>query len=339
LPKVSVITAAYNHKEFVRHSVESVLHQTYKDYEHIVVDDGTTDGTAEILQSFGSRIKYIRQENRGTPAAINAGIRASAGEYFAILDSDDAWLPHKLERQMSVFEQLPRTAVVYSQAQVIDAEGRVKAGDLLGEPLSRDDPFEDLLKHDPIPVLTAVVKRECFDEVGGFDETLPSISDWGLWIQISTRWPIEFVPEPLALYRMHGRNTHLRVNENGSAAYERLRMTRSAVSALCGDPLEVKRKGARLNANFSYIVLRHSYGLLYRSQYSKAMRYLLSAFKIRPVFLKDLPRAIGMNAETFTLSKCLRVTRNLIRGPVELRTLESAVRARPRQKANVSGAK
>ncbi len=86
MPKVSIITAAYNHVRFIRQSIESAQSQTYKDFEHIVVDDGSSDGTADILKSFGDRITYIRQENRGAHAAINRGIRESSGEYIAILD-------------------------------------------------------------------------------------------------------------------------------------------------------------------------------------------------------------------------------------------------------------
>jgi glycosyltransferase involved in cell wall biosynthesis len=317
LPKVSIITAAYNHKEFVRSSVESALNQTYRDFEHIVVDDGSSDGTAEVLQSFGNRIKYIRQENRGTAAAINAGIRASAGEYIAILDSDDAWLPQKLERQMPVFDQFPDTAVVYSHAYVIDGEGKVKEGDLLGQPFSSDGAFADFLRYDPIPVLTAVVRKDCVDKLGGFNERLSAISDWDLWVRISARWPIAFVPEPLALYRIHGRNAHLTLIENGHVDRERLRMLRDAPAWLSGNALEIERKKARLNAMFSHVVLQQSYGFLCRSQYSKTMTYLAFAFKLRPALLKDVPAALRLNPQMLTIRKSFRVMRNLIRRPHE----------------------
>src|SRR5450759_1882450 len=101
--RVSVIIPSYNHERYIRQCVDSVLCQSRKDFEVIVVDDGSTDGTPDILRGFGEKITFIRQENRGTQAARNVGIQASTGEFVALLDSDDAWLPEKLQRQMEVF--------------------------------------------------------------------------------------------------------------------------------------------------------------------------------------------------------------------------------------------
>jgi glycosyltransferase involved in cell wall biosynthesis len=315
LPKVSVITAAYNHVQFVRQSVESVLNQTYRDFEHIVVDDGSSDGTAEVLKTFGDRIKYIRQENRGVPAAINAGIRESSGEYIAILDSDDAWLPQKLERQMPVFEEFPTTSVVYSQAYTIGADGEMKDGDnLQGGPLNPETAFDDLLRHDPIPVLTAVIKKSCIDEVGGFSETLRAISDWDLWIRISTRWPIVFIPDPLALYRIHGRNSFIELNESGQVNRERLLMLRDTIHALSDSAFDNQSKRQTLYATYAYIVMQQAYGLFSRSQYSKAVAYLALAFKLRPALLKDLPAALKLDPALFTNGKPRRMVANLVFG-------------------------
>ena len=315
MPKVSVITAAYNHVQFVRQSVESVLNQTYRDFEHIVVDDGSSDGTSDVLKSFGDRINYIRQENKGVASARNHGIRKSSGDYIAILDSDDAWMPHKLERQMPIFEERPETAVVYSQACIIDAAGKMRnSDDLLGEPLNPETAFADLLRHDPIPVLTAVVKRKCIDELGGFTESLTAISDWDLWVRISARWPIAFIREPLALYRIHGRNSYIDLNNSGQVNRERLLMLRDTTNALSGNRFEIKCKKDRLQATFAYLVLQQAYGLLSRSQYSKAMEYLAFAFKLRPTLLKDLPAAMRLDPTLFTKGKPFRVMANLVFG-------------------------
>jgi GT2 family glycosyltransferase len=209
LPKISIITAAYNHVNFVRQSVDSALAQTYRDFEHIIVDDGSTDGTADVLKSFGDKIRYIRQENRGAHAAINVGIRASSGEYVAILDSDDVWLPNKLERQMKVFERNPEAGLVYSLAYAIDSEGRlVEAEKIVGEPLTcPNHAFEELALKSPIPALTAIFRRRSVDEVGLFDESLKAVADWELWLRIADKWPVFCIPEPLALYRIHSNNT------------------------------------------------------------------------------------------------------------------------------------
>lgn len=314
MPKVSVITAAYNHVQFVRQAVESVLNQTYRDFEYIVVDDGSSDGTAEVLKSFGDRIHYIRKENKGVASARNHGIRKSSGDYIAILDSDDAWMPNKLERQMPTFEERPETAVVYSQACIIDAAGKRNSDDLLGEPLNPETAFDDLLRHDPIPVLTAIVKRKCIDELGGFTEPLTAISDWDLWVRISTRWPIAFIPEPLAFYRIHGRNSYITLNNSGQVNRQHLLMLRDTTNALSGNRFEIKSKKERLEATFAYLVLQQAYGLLSRSQYSEAVDYLAFAFNLRPALLKDLPAAMKLDPTLFTNGKPFRLMANLVFG-------------------------
>lgn len=314
MPKVSIITAAYNHVDFVRQSVESALNQTYRDFEHIVVDDGTTDGTAEVLQSYGNQIKYIRQENRGAHAAINAGIRASSGEYIAILDSDDAWLPQKLERQMPVFDKCPRAGLVYSQAYVMDATGRIgNPGVLLGEAVDRERPFEDLLTNNRIPVLTAIIKRRCFDEVGGFSEDLPALADWELWIRIAARWPLVFVPEILALYRDHGRNTSHTLTKNGHLIRDRLKLLKETAANLPDGP-ETERRRDKIGSMYAFTALQQSYALSYRGQNLKAMRYFLFALKLRPSFIKDVPAALRSDPQLMNNGKPLRLIANLIFG-------------------------
>jgi glycosyltransferase involved in cell wall biosynthesis len=313
LPKVSIITAAYNHVQFIRQSVESVLNQTYKDFEHIVVDDGSTDGTAEILKTFGNRIKYIRQENRGTHAALNTGIREASGQYIAILDSDDAWLPHKLERQVSAFEQFPETGLVYSQAYIIDSEGK-KEERVLGEPLDPECAFETLLRYNPIPALTAVIKRDCINKLGGFSETFTALSDWELWIRISTGWPIVFIPEPLAFYRDHGRNTTYRLLESGQLDRERLLMLRDTTAVESGKVSEIKRRRESLHATFAYTVVRQAYGFFYRRQYSRAVTYLLFALKLRPDLVKDVPAALRLDPTLLRNGRPLRLLANLVFG-------------------------
>jgi len=127
VPVVSVIIPAYNHVRFVGQCIDSVLTQTYTDYEVVVVDDGSQDGTSAILQGYGDRIVYIRQENAGTQAARNRAIRASTGEFIALLDSDDAWLPMKLQRQLAAFDARPDVGMIYALAYAMDEAGNIAA--------------------------------------------------------------------------------------------------------------------------------------------------------------------------------------------------------------------
>jgi glycosyltransferase involved in cell wall biosynthesis len=206
---VSVIVAAYNHEAYIRQCIDSALAQTYPDVEIVVVDDGSSDGTYEILKSYDDSITLIRSTNRGTQAARNAAIAASTGQYLALLDSDDYWLPHKLAQQMQVFVEHPDTALVYSLALAVDEVGSPLGG---GVPFGRDAPdphrvFETLLASCHIPALTAVFKRACLDAVGSFDESLLGSGDWDMWLKIAERWSVRCVPEPLAFYRVHPTNT------------------------------------------------------------------------------------------------------------------------------------
>lgn len=209
MPKASVIIPSYNHSAFVRQCIDSVLVQTFRDYEIVVVDDGSTDGSLDILRGYGDRIRLICQQNRGTQAARNSGIAASSGEFIAILDSDDAWLPEKLERQMEVFERRPEVGLVYSFAEVVDADGATRSLSWhLGRPVVHPQgALAQLLLGCDIPALTAVIHRRCLEAVGGFDETLLGSGDWDLWIRIAAQYPVACVEERLALYRTHTTNT------------------------------------------------------------------------------------------------------------------------------------
>ncbi|NEP84931.1 MAG: glycosyltransferase family 2 protein, partial [Okeania sp. SIO3B3] len=122
MPCVSVIIPAYNRADLIGETVDSVLAQTHPDIEIIVIDDGSTDNTADVLATYGSALRVIRQANAGQQAARNAGIRAATGDYIAFLDSDDLWLPHRIEAQLQRFEEVPEAGLVYCDAAVFDDE-------------------------------------------------------------------------------------------------------------------------------------------------------------------------------------------------------------------------
>jgi len=320
VPKVSVITAAYNHVDFVRQSVESVLNQTYKDFEHIVVDDGSTDGTAEVLRSFGTQIKYFRQPNCGTPVAINRGIRESSGEYIAILDSDDVWLPEKLDRQVRCFAQQPEAGMVYSRAQIIDRRGELITN---CEPIGHDVgdfdcAYKEILKDNGIPVLTALTRRKCFDDVGFFDESLKAISDWEFWFRLALKWKIVFLPDVLALYRVHGHNTFIGLNRSGQAARERLQFMKQAPAMLVGSAREVETRKHAINTRFAYTLMRDVYGLSCQRHFPRALSHFLFGLRLRPAFWKDLPAALTLEPNLSERGQTLRMMKRLVFGNREL---------------------
>jgi glycosyltransferase involved in cell wall biosynthesis len=205
-PLVSVVVPAYNAARTLPETVRSVLDQTVRDIEVIVVDDGSTDGTVEAAHAIDDRrVTVMSQPNAGVSAARNTGAQAARGRYVAFLDSDDLWLPHKLERQLEILEREPGVHAV--QAGVIFVDDAL-------EPLSVrrcvdwSDPLLDTLYFRNLPAFpsTVVFRREKLLERGGFDTSLVILEDWELAVHAAWHWGLQSVHEPLGLYRFHPGN-------------------------------------------------------------------------------------------------------------------------------------
>ena len=200
---VSVITATYNMGEYAELAVKSVLEQTYNYVESIVVDDGSTDGTPGIMARFEDdpRVTYIRlPQNMGQAAAKNTGLRNARGKYLAFVDADNIWMPNKLERQLPLFDRSEKIGVVYSDVKYIDGQGdllpyihRTYREGLITEPL---------LLENFVNFNSAVVKRECIETKGVFDESIAMGIDWDLWLRVSTGYEFAFLDEATYSYRI-----------------------------------------------------------------------------------------------------------------------------------------
>ena len=210
---VSVVIPNYNYARFLREAVDSVLGQTYGDIEIIVVDDGSTDASKSILDEYGSRITVIFQQNQGVSAARNNGVAASGGEFLAFLDADDAWLPEKVKKQVTMLREDPSLGLVHVGVEEIDDEGRVTGHRTDG--LSGNVSAELLLFERSVILgggSGLMVRRSVFGEIGGFDTRLSTSADWDLFYRIASRHPIGFVPECLLRYRYHGSNMHGKIS-------------------------------------------------------------------------------------------------------------------------------
>ncbi len=209
-PTVSVIIPTYNRADLIGRAIQSVLNQTYQDFEIIIIDDASTDNTEEVVNSFGDeRLRYIRhKENSGESAAPrNTGIKAAKGEYIALLDSDDEWLPEKLEKQINKFHSVaPDVGVVYcGYASVLD-----KTGETLAEhmPNERGDVFESAVDGSiRLGGDTPLIRKECFQKVGMFDLEVLGSDDWDLHIRLAKEYKFDFVPEILVKYYVHSTQT------------------------------------------------------------------------------------------------------------------------------------
>jgi glycosyltransferase involved in cell wall biosynthesis len=196
-PLVSVIIPTFNRRSLVLRAIDSALAQTYRNFEIIVQDDGSTDGTGDAVATLSGPIAYAWQPNRGLAAARNAAIRRSQGELVALLDSDDVWTTDKLEKCVRYLQQRPEVDVVYTPMATVDADGRVMTGHdkpcLAGWIL--DDLFENICVHDP----AAVFHRRVWERVGGFDESLPVCVGHNFWLRVAVAHQFGVIDEPLAV--------------------------------------------------------------------------------------------------------------------------------------------
>jgi glycosyltransferase involved in cell wall biosynthesis len=206
-PGVSVIIAAYNYARFLPQAIDSVLRQDYSPCEIVVVDDGSTDNTAEVVAPYAQRVRYIRQTNAGLSAARNRGIHAARFDYVAFLDADDEWLPAFLRRAMETFAGLPEEfAVVACAASYVDLDGKPLETKRLAPEQSKEITCRDILLRTRFMADSVVVKRAVFKECGRFDDSLRSSEDRDLWARIAARRRIFRTADRLALIRKHATN-------------------------------------------------------------------------------------------------------------------------------------
>jgi glycosyltransferase involved in cell wall biosynthesis len=212
VPLVSVIIPNYNYGRFLSDAIQSALGQSYPNLEVIVVDDGSTDNSAEIAGRFGTQIKLIEQPNAGVSAARNRGISESQGALVAFLDSDDMWLPTKIEKQVRAFDEDPQIGLVHCGYVELYEDGSFGRTHLDG--LSGHVALELLRYQRPVILgggSATVVKRSVCRDVGGFDPNVSPAEDWEFYYRCSKNTKVGFIKEPLVKYREHQNNAHLNV--------------------------------------------------------------------------------------------------------------------------------
>lgn len=253
MPRVSVVIPAYNAARYVGAAIESVLAQTAADLEAVVVDDGSKDDTESVVRRYGTRVRYLRQENAGVAVARNRGLAESRGHWVGFLDADDTWLPRKLEHQLEALEERPGPRACYSAFTVVDPE--LRPLEVRHSP--RQGPIlEDLLLRGNVvgSICTVLCERALFDAAGGFDPALSQCADWDMWIRLSLLTDFAYLDEPLVTYRRHATNM-----SSDIGLYERdsLRLFEKAF-ALPGLPPELLRRRSEAYGRM-FLVLAGSY--------------------------------------------------------------------------------
>ncbi|MEC5147374.1 glycosyltransferase [Chitinophaga sp. 212800010-3] len=205
-PLVSVIVPCYNREKYIEQCVMSVIHQTYPNIELVVVDDGSTDKSGQILEELAAKHGFtlVRQKNMGVCAALNNGIRGhSTGEYICYLGSDDYWKEDKIEKQVAFLEEHQDLALGFTKTTLVDSKGNMSWSYPNGEEITCD--FYNLLWGNFVPSLTTMMRRDVYVAVGGFDENLV-LEDWDMWLRIAYEYKYGFLDEVLAYYRIHDNN-------------------------------------------------------------------------------------------------------------------------------------
>jgi glycosyltransferase involved in cell wall biosynthesis len=212
IPTVSVIIPAFNRPNLLKRAIKSVLRQTFKNFELIIVDDGSTENIKNVVDNFrktDKRIRYFWQKNSGGPAGPrNVGIQYSKGKYIAFLDADDEWLPTKLEKQIGLFEtsKIPNIGFVSCNSIVIDMRDNTER---CSEIPDSKKIFEHLLTWSCVNSCSGiVVKKNVFEDIGGFDDSLKMADDWDLCIRIAKKYKFDFIEEPLFKYHIGQENVN-----------------------------------------------------------------------------------------------------------------------------------
>jgi len=279
MPLVSVIMNCHNCSKYLPQALDSVFQQTFKDYEIIFWDNQSSDNSGEIALSYGEPLRYFRGEQfLPLGAARNAAIEKARGKYIAFLDCDDIWFPEKLETQVELLDSNKELGLVYSNSYVIDCTGNHRKYTCFDiQKPSRGNVFNELLLSNFIPMLTVVIRKEVLDKVGVFNPKYEIAEEYDLWLRIAECYPIDFIEQPLAKYRLHSegssqKNTALSYPEVLQIIDYWLNRNPELKRELGG---KIRRRKARIYRAMVLTAIRH----MYRNRNTKSVREFGSLLK------------------------------------------------------------
>jgi glycosyltransferase involved in cell wall biosynthesis len=296
---VSIIIPSYNRAHLIGKTIESVLNQNLREFELIIVDDGSTDATAEVVRSYGRLIQYLFQENQGRSGARNAGFEASRGSYICFLDSDDLLLSGMLEQEARLLESNPALGFVYCDYEFIDESGRglPKPENFRRHPLRKGMIFRDLMYFDFIPPSTVLSRRECIEQAGGFDPAMEPAEDLDWLLRMSRRYATDFIPAPLCQFRKHEGNT-----SSSAIAAATIRV----LSRHLDDEATKRSLGTDWERVYYDLYLSIAHEYYNRREMISARKYYYRALEVAPSKKKDpvvlgliLKSYLGLDAMTF----------------------------------------
>jgi glycosyltransferase involved in cell wall biosynthesis len=280
MTRISVVIPAYNSDRFIGEAIASVFAQTHPALEIIVVDDGSTDGTASVVQRISGPvpISYLKQPNQGPAAARNFGVSVARGDWIAFLDSDDVWYPYKLSEQLAAIETSPTISFCYSSMDFMDAAGRP-----LPVPGAAGRPTPLFQGHPAAVPSTVLLRKDIFIDSGGFNASLRCAEDWELFSRIVTTSYTHFIPRSLVKYRRHFAQStkNKRLWAEGWPMYHQLAWD------MWHDNPEKQGELARLSAAIYTDVGKH---YLRQGQYDEARKFFHMSFDLHPCCWANLRR-------------------------------------------------
>jgi glycosyltransferase involved in cell wall biosynthesis len=294
MPRVSVIIPTYNDATYLPVAIESVLAQSCQDFELIVIDDGSTDNTRTVLQSYLARIRYIYQENQGESVARNQGIRLAQGEYVAFLDSDDVWLPAKLARQVEIMAAHPQGVLLYTDSYLTDAAGKEIGYLGCGTPGSaamvRDMARDLVIDNVVMSASTVMVRRAALAGLELFDAAIQWGEDWDLWIRLALRGPMVYLPEPLACYRMRKPGRRLQIEASEEFVRQNALVLRKVFDHLPESHAALRQSEPDA---FAALYLRSAFNNFMLNDTERGTRYLAEAFQADGRLLRERSAAFA----------------------------------------------
>src|SRR5262245_29639297 len=306
-PLVSVVIPAYNCAPFIREALDSVFAQNYPSLDVIVVDDGSTDETCDVVASYGSAVTLVRQKNSGAAVARNEGIRRARAEYIALLDADDIWLPGKLRLQVDHLESHADVGMCCTLWHLLypDSAGRYHIEGAAAPQSASVDPrcagwvYCELLLDCEVWTSTVLMRRDLADRVGGFDPKLRRGQDYDYWLRASRVSKIDRLDAPLALYRMQVEHDRKFPDTNWELTVIRRALDQWGATGPDGRALPGARVRERLwglNYRFGYMQYRGRRYALARDAFSSALRE-------KPIHLKTMLYALASTVGQLTAAR------------------------------------
>jgi len=274
MPTISVIIPVYNGEKTIKQTVESVLNQTFKDFELLIINDGSQDATLEIIQAINDeRIQVFSYQNSGVSASRNRALTKAKGEFISFIDADDLWTPNKLELQFKALQDNPQAAVAYSWSDWIDESGQfLRSG---GHITVNGKAYEKLLLRDFIESgSNPLIRKQALDEVGCFEQSVTPAEDWDMWLRLAARYEFVTVEVPQILYRISPNSASFNIVKMEAGSLKVI----ERVFAQAPESLQdLKRE--TLASRYNYLTFKALEGNLDRKNGLTAARFLIQALK------------------------------------------------------------